>query len=74
MIKVESSRLNDARSIHDRRGGDDPSSLVADGKTSSTSSRTHHTRHPMEARCGSKSREKIAEGDEDDQWTRLIRR
>jgi len=33
------------------------SSPMADGKMGSTSSWRHHTRHPMEARCGSKSKE-----------------
>ena len=57
---------------HDRRRGDDP---MVDGKTSSMSSQRYRTRHPIEARCGNKSKKnKIAEGDEDDQWTRLIGR
>ena len=42
------------------------SSPMTDGKSSLTSSRRHHTRHPMEARCDSKSKNKTAEGDEDD--------
>ena len=50
------------------------SSPIADDKMSSTSSRRHRIRHSMEAREAASQRKKIAEGDEDDQWTRLIKK
>ena len=42
-------------------------SPMADGKTNLMSSQRHHTRYPMETRCGSKSNKKTVKGDEDDQ-------
>ena len=54
------------RSEHDRRGGDDRIIVNGRGQDKLTSSRRHRARHPMKALYSSKSKEKKAEGDEDD--------
>ena len=53
LIKVESSRLNDAQMV-------DVAAMIelspmTNSNTSSMSSQRHRTRHPMKARCGGKS-------------------
>jgi len=61
------------RSKHDSRGGDDWIIAIVRRKDE-LDEHAEASWHPMEARCNSKSKEKTAEGDEDDQWTRLIER